>query len=260
MSISTISDVLTRISQIESQIGQLDGSAPSSSGLATTLPSASTGSSSSSSAVGAGSFSNALAQAQGTGTSTGAAGFGSLGSSLLGSPSNTQSSLSALSALLPAGSTGAVRLPSSASTLLTSGQQQFASTLAADTGLDPGVITSWLLAEESGSAAQSRQAANNNDWLNVGYTNSGTYGASDPIWSDPVAAANATAAWMQGQSSVQGYGTASPGVQAILQSAGQPAAQQIAALQQSGWSSGGYPNLGSLYSQVTGGAAATIVS
>jgi len=30
-----------------------------------------------------------------------------------------------------------------------------------------------VLAEESGSAATSRQSANNNDWLNIGYTDSG---------------------------------------------------------------------------------------
>src|SRR5690348_1007941 len=61
---------------------------------------------------------------------------------------------------------------------LTAGQQQFASRLAERTGLDPGVISAWLLAEESGDAAKSRQTANNNDWLNIGYTDSGTYGAS----------------------------------------------------------------------------------
>jgi len=70
---------------------------------------------------------------------------------------------------------------------LTSGQQQFASTLAADTGLDPQVIGAWLLSEESEEAAVSRQAANNNDWLNIRYTDSGTYGSTDSIWSSPAA-------------------------------------------------------------------------
>jgi hypothetical protein len=107
-----------------------------------------------------------------------------------------------------------------------------------------------LLAEESGGAAQSRQAQNNNDWLNIGYTDSGTYGSADSIWSDPVTAADATAGWLKGQNTIPGYGTASSGIQGILSTAGQPASVQIAALQNSGWASSGYPSLPSLYQQV----------
>jgi hypothetical protein len=135
--------------------------------------------------------------------------------------------------------------------MLTSGQQQFASRLAADTGLAPTTIAAWLLAEESGGAAQSRQAANNNDWLNIGYTDSATYGASDTIWSNPVTAADATAGWLKGQDTIPGYGTASSGVQAILNTAGQSPSAQVAALQSSGWASSGYPNLPSLLAQVS---------
>jgi hypothetical protein len=134
---------------------------------------------------------------------------------------------------------------------LTSGQQQFASTLAADTGLDPQVIGAWLLSEESGEAAVSRQAANNNDWLNIGYTDSGTYGSTDSIWSSPITAAEATAGWLNGRETVTGYGTASSGIQAILDTAGQPAPAQIAAIQQSGWASSGYPDLPTLYQQLS---------
>src|SRR5581483_9742409 len=107
-------------------------------------------------------------------------------------------------------------LPSGAATRLTSGQQQFAERLAAQTGLDPGVIGAWLLAEESGSAATAREAAGNNDWLNIGYTDSGTYGAGDPIWADPISAADATAGWLKGEDTVPGYGPASAGVRSIL--------------------------------------------
>jgi hypothetical protein len=137
------------------------------------------------------------------------------------------------------------------SPLLTSAQQQFGSRLAADTGLDPNVIGAWLLAEESGGAAQSRQSANNNDWLNIGYTDSGTYGSSDSVWANPATAADATAGWLKGQNTIPGYGTASSGVQAILQTAGQSPQQQIAALQGSGWASSGYPDLPQLYQQVS---------
>jgi hypothetical protein len=146
--------------------------------------------------------------------------------------------------------TGGAALPSSAETMLTSAQQQFASRLAAQTGLDPSVISAWLLAEESGGAAQSRQSQNNNDWLNIGYTDSATYGSGDTIWSDPITAADATAGWLKGQDTIPGYGTASAGIQSIVGTAGQPPAAQIAALQQSGWASSGYPSLASLYQQV----------
>jgi hypothetical protein len=146
--------------------------------------------------------------------------------------------------------TGSTALPAQAGTMLTSAQQTFASRLAADTGLDTGVVSAWLLAEESGGAAVSRQSANNNDWLNIGYTDSGTYGSADSIWSDPTAAADATAGWLKGQNTIPGYGTASAGVQAILQTAGQSPQAQISALQNSGWASSGYPSLPSLYQQV----------
>ncbi len=143
-------------------------------------------------------------------------------------------------------------LPAQASSLLTSDQQQFASRLAADTGMDPGVVSAWLLAEESGGAASSRQGASNNDWLNIGYTDSGTYGAGGAEWSNPLTAADATAGWLKGQSTIPGYGTASSGIQAILATAGQPAATQISAIQNSGWASSGYPDLPGLYQQVAG--------
>jgi hypothetical protein len=182
-----------------------------------------------------------------TTTTTTAASSGSTGASM-----SFSSQLS--NAITQTGATTATgaSLPSNATSMLTSAQQTFASRLAADTGLDGGVVSAWLLAEESGGAAVSRQASNNNDWLNIGYTDSGTYGSSDSIWSDPTAAADATAGWLKGQNTIPGYGTASSGIQAVLGTAGQPPAAQIAALQNSGWASSGYPSLPSLYQQVAG--------
>jgi hypothetical protein len=148
--------------------------------------------------------------------------------------------------------TGTTGLPATAGTMLTSAQQTFATRLAADTGLDSGVVSAWLLAEESGGAAVSRQAANNNDWLNIGYTDGGTYGSADSIWADPTAAADATAGWLKGQNTIPGYGSASSGIQSILSAAGQAPEAQISALQNSGWASSGYPSLPSLYQQVAG--------
>ncbi len=287
MSSSTVSDVLTRISAIQQQIASLQngavlgsqqgvagGVSTLASGSQASAPASSGSSSSTGTAAAAATFANQLAQAQqggamppAGGAATGYNGLSAASPSLsglmasgLGSGSLNGISLGAggisLGAAAPAAAsavaTGGVALPAGASMSLTPAQQQFASTLSADTGLNPGVVTAWLLAEESGSAAQSRAAAGNNDWLNIGYTDSGTYGSSDPVWSDPTTAANATAAWMRGQSSIAGYGTASPGIQAILSTVGQDPTAQIQAIQQSGWASGGYPSLGSLYGQVSG--------
>jgi hypothetical protein len=135
---------------------------------------------------------------------------------------------------------------------LTAGQQAFASRLAQRTGLDPRVISAWLLAEESGGAAQAREQAHNNNWLNIGYTDSGTYGAGAAIWADPTTAADATAGWLQGQDTIPGYGRASAGIQAVLSTAGRPPEAQVAALQRSGWASSGYPTLPTLLRQVGG--------
>ena len=205
-------DVLSRVSAIESQITGIQ--------TAFTPQSPASSTSTTSGATGASmTFSSALSGAMGT-TGTSA--------------------------------TGTTSLPSSASTMLTSGQQQFASELASKTGLDPGVVSAWLLAEESGGAAVSRQSANNNDWLNIGYTDSGTYGSADSIWSNPTTAADATAGWLKGQDTIPGYGTASSGIQGVVATAGQSPQAQISALQNSGWASSGYPSLPSLYQQVAG--------
>ena len=253
--IDTISDVLTRISTIEQQVQSLQGGS-----LLDSQPGISGGSSTSSSgSTSASDFANQLATAQGDGTglTAGAAGvsgssFGSLASSGLGSTTaGSLYSAAGATGVSGAGSTG-VSLSPSASGQLTSSQQQFASTLSADTGLNPNVVSSWLLAEESGGAAQSRQSAGNNDWLNIGYTDSGTYGSSDSVWSDPTTAANATASWLKGQNSIPGYGTASSGIQSILSTVGQTPEMQIQAIQGSGWASGGYPSLPELYSQLAG--------
>jgi hypothetical protein len=242
---------LSRIDQIQSQVAGLQ--------TAFSPPAASTSSGGAGltgggAAAGSASFAGAASAATvADGTSFGTAG------ATTGTPSTFASALSgAMSGVAP--TTGATplgpgataALPAGASTMLTSDQQQFASRLASETGLDPGVVSSWLLAEESGGAAQSRQSQGNNDWLNIGYTDSGTFGSGDSVWSDPNTAADATAGWLEGKDTIPGYGTASSGIQAIVGTAGRPPADQIAALQGSGWASSGYPTLTSLYSQVTG--------
>ncbi|HKG04772.1 MAG TPA: hypothetical protein VKB03_16495 [Conexibacter sp.] len=147
---------------------------------------------------------------------------------------------------------GAAGLSAHAAGMMTPGQQQFATQLAVQTGMDPQVVAAWMLAEESGGAASSREAQGNHNWLNIGWTDSGRYGTAGAVWSDPIAAANATAGWLKGQDTVAGYGRASAGVQSILTSAGQPPELQIAALQHSGWASSGYPDLPGVYRMVAG--------
>jgi len=240
-------DALSRISDIQSQIAALDSSF---SGGATT-----TSDTDGSSGTGS-SFATQLAQAQDASpTST-----GSLSDTVpIAADPDTATAADPVTAAAALGATGGIGAAAqtgaatpAASSLLSSAQQQFAARLSADTGLDSGVVDSWLLAEESGSAATSRQSADNNDWLNIGYTDSATYGSSDSVWSDPVSAADATAGWLAGKDTIPGYGTASSGVQSILQTVGQGASAQIAAIQGSGWASSGYPDLPTLYQQVTG--------
>jgi len=206
-------DALQRIQQIQSEIAPLQGGGAVASAPASAAAAPVAATASSTS------FANVLAQAQ---------------------------------AQAPVGAAPSAGLSARAAQLLTPGQQQFATQLAAQTGLDPGVVSAWMLAEESGGADTSRQAQGNNDWLNIGWTDSGRYGTTDGVWSDPISAANATAGWLKGQNTIPGYGTASAGVQSILSSAGQPPAQQIAALQRSGWASSGYPDLPSVYATVAG--------
>jgi hypothetical protein len=114
--------------------------------------------------------------------------------------------------------------------------------LAELTGLNPRVISAWALAEQSGGAAETRQTQGNHDWLNIGYTDSATYGSSDSIWSNPITAAEATAGWLKGQDTIPGYGTASSGIQAILHTVGQHPEQQMMAIANSGWASSHYNN------------------
>ena len=133
----------------------------------------------------------------------------------------------------PAGSVISV-----SSSLLTSGQQTFAAHLASLTGLDPRVVAAWELAEESGGAAQARQAASNFNWLNIGYFDSGTGAIAHATpFSDPVTAAEQTAKFLKGQ-----WGGASTGIRDILHTVGKPPDDQMMAIANSGWASSHYDN------------------
>jgi hypothetical protein len=242
----TLIDALDRIGAIQAQIAPLTGGAAPVAG--TTAATAPVATAATTAPLGT-SFASMLSQAQGVPSNT--APFGTANAQALGFASPTVGAAGPLP-----GAAG----PVPGASMLTNGQQQFASRLAAQTGMDQGVISAWMLAEESGGAATSRESANNHDWLNIGYTDSGTYGAQASIWSNPITAADATAGWLKGQDTIPGYGKAAPGVQAILSTAGQPPATQIAALQHSGWASSGYPDVPQLYQQVAGGSPAASAS
>jgi hypothetical protein len=150
---------------------------------------------------------------------------------------------------LGAGPTGGAITVSSS--LLTTGQETFAARLADLTGLDARVISAWELAEESGPAAQGRQAAGNFNWLNIGYFDSGPGAiAFDKAFRDPVTAAEQTANFLKGK-----WGGASSGIRAILDSVGQGPQGQMSAIASSGWASSGYAggaNLRATYDGLSG--------
>jgi len=136
------------------------------------------------------------------------------------------------------------------SSLLTPGQQKFAGRLAELTGLDPRVVAAWELAEESGGAAQGREAASNFNWLNIGYFDSGAGKiAFDKTFSDPVSAAEQSAKFLKGE-----WGGASPSIRAILNSVGHSPDEQMAAIANSDWASshyGGGANLHGTYDELS---------
>ncbi len=133
----------------------------------------------------------------------------------------------------PAGSVVSV-----SSSLLTSGQQTFVARLSSLTGLNTRVVAGWVLAEESGSAAQGREAASNFNWLNIGYFDSGTGAIAHATpFSNPVSAAEQTAKFLKGQ-----WGGASTGIRDILSTVGKPPGDQIMAIANSGWASSHYNN------------------
>ena len=147
----------------------------------------------------------------------------------------------------PAPTGGSISVSSS---LLTSGQAKFAGRLAELTGLDPRVVAAWELAEESGSAAQGREAASNFNWLNIGYFDSGAGKiAFDKTFSDPISAAEQSAKFLKGE-----WGGASPSIRAILNSVGHSPDEQMAAIANSDWASshyGGGANLHGTYDELS---------
>jgi hypothetical protein len=111
---------------------------------------------------------------------------------------------------------------------LTGDQQTFGATLAKLSGLSPTFVDAWLLHEQP---AGQPSAPGSNNWLNVGYTDSGPDSTYYQIAGlSPAAAAAATWQWLQ---------TNQPSIAAA---AGKSLSAQVAALENSGWASSHYGN------------------
>jgi hypothetical protein len=122
------------------------------------------------------------------------------------------------------------------SKLLTTDQLTFTLHLASQASLDTAVVAAWVYAEQNGSAAAARQAARNENWLDIGYFDSGPGQiAFNAAFNSPVTAANQTALFLKGQ-----WGGASQSIQAILGTANSSPAAQLAAIYNSDWASSKY--------------------
>jgi hypothetical protein len=122
------------------------------------------------------------------------------------------------------------------SPLLTSDEEVFVARLAMLTGLNPRVIGAWALAEESSGYAEERQAAGNDDWLNIGYFDSGTGAiASNSAFDNPVTAADRTAQFLDGT-----WGGASSSIRSILSTTGESPDAQMGAIADSDWATSHY--------------------
>jgi hypothetical protein len=136
-------------------------------------------------------------------------------------------------------------------TLLTHSQQLFAIEFASQTKLDVNVVAAWCLNEQSANYAAARELAGNQNWLDIGYTDTANRGTSNRYWfSGPEVAARVSADWMKGKLSIDGFGRAAPGIVKILDAAGKSPEEQIRALQASPWASGHYPYMLEIYGSI----------
>lgn len=133
-------------------------------------------------------------------------------------------------------------------------QSKFLSGLAQTTRYDPTVLAAWLRNEEPMTNQNTDPAGHGRfNFLNVGITDSKPYGAASSYWNTtPQAAGVATGNWLLGKLSIPGFGKSSAGIQGLAKYAGANPQQQIRAIQQSGWASGGETALPGLYQQFSG--------
>jgi hypothetical protein len=107
---------------------------------------------------------------------------------------------------------------------LTTSQKSFGTELVKQTHLTPKTVGGWLLAEESGSAAASKQSSGDNNLLNIG--------PGAVLSSNPKMAARETAALINTSNYYAG----------IRSTVGKGTAAQVAAIKASPWDAGHYAN------------------
>lgn len=121
---------------------------------------------------------------------------------------------------------------------LSKNQQLFISAFSQATGLNPQVVATWVIGEEP-QGADVTVGQNDQNWLNVGNVDSGARSKGN-IWSNPVSAARATAAWMKGTPEGSANAGAAPQIRDILTTVGKGPVAQLTAIQNSPWASGHY--------------------
>jgi hypothetical protein len=135
------------------------------------------------------------------------------------------------------------------SSLISSNQQNFAKAMQKVTGLNIDVITGWLLNEQGKENANPASDGLYN-FLNIGIQSATRkFGNTNPVWfGSPSQAGFYTGEFLEGQwAPSPGYYGDYPAIRGAV---GANAAAQIAAIQSSGWASGGESSLGVLYDEV----------
>jgi len=139
---------------------------------------------------------------------------------------------------------------------LTIGQEIFAARLVQLTGLDASAVRAWVYTKQDGGAEPAELGARwyedgpsfyegqpYHNWLNVGVESLedlalAENGSHHPVWSNPVIAANATAAWLRGEEAVPGCPAAPAALTALLAMRNEPGDVQLEAIRDSGFGCG----------------------
>jgi hypothetical protein len=125
---------------------------------------------------------------------------------------------------------------------LNANQQAFAKRLNANTGLDPSVISAWLLSEEPASTQTAPNGPNN--WLNIGsFSDHAWHYGNSSVWANPITAADATASFILGHPvngiTAPSYGSLS--IRRIVMSISGGVRAQARAIINSDWAASHYP-------------------
>jgi uncharacterized protein YcbK (DUF882 family) len=124
---------------------------------------------------------------------------------------------------------------------LTEGQKTFGAELAKLTGIDPQVLGAWMLQEQSSGPAESYEAANYHNWLNIqpsGVGGSESIDSHDSRFNDPKSAAALSAAFIQGDPNTPGGGASDVLAAQIQALRGLSPGEQAAGIGKSVWGTG----------------------